>query len=56
VFFVRTAFIADARLEDAPLLPAALRACDASAFFEAAQCPSRLSAAEVALERFGDGL
>ena len=54
--FVLTAFMADACRADAGRFLAALRAWDANDFFEAALCPSRFSAADVALERRADGL
>src|SRR5881394_3796306 len=49
---VAAAFFAEREREAAERLAAALRACRDSAFLDAALCPSRLSAREVARERF----
>ncbi|MGH7392284.1 MAG: hypothetical protein ACREM3_22920 [Candidatus Rokuibacteriota bacterium] len=54
--FVATAFRAAAFRAAAPRRPAACRACRASALPEAAPRGSRLNAAEVARERFGEDL
>ena len=55
-FRVRAAFFAEREREAAERLAAALRAWRDSASFDAALCPSRLSAREVARERFADVL
>lgn len=54
--FVFAAFFAAAERLDAERLAAALRACFDSDFFDAAECPSRLSALVVARERLAEVL
>jgi hypothetical protein len=53
---VAAALLAERERDAADRLTAALRACRDSAFFDAALCPSRLRAREVARERFADFL